>query len=282
MTLNSTRLLGSTTVCYPLSVDPAFTLERALEGIAGAGLQYVELAAIPGYCPHLEPEKMDREEVAAVETLLQRHGLQVSAINVTADLTTEDGVQLLGHTMRISQDLGVDTVVTHVEHTEAEGGEARFRVLLPDILSLAQRYGTTVALETHGGLVTTGAQGLALLKEVDSEYLKMTYDMANVVYYGGVLPEEDLRQMGDHIGAYIAHVHLKDKANMTLREYNFPPFGEGILDFGTVLQLLDEGGYRGHMSLEVELDGAPESPELVDESLASSYDYLQRVQGVRQ
>jgi len=47
------QLLCGTTVCYPLSVAPSFTLERALEGIAGVGLRAVELVAIPGYCEHL-------------------------------------------------------------------------------------------------------------------------------------------------------------------------------------------------------------------------------------
>jgi sugar phosphate isomerase/epimerase len=82
--------------------------------------------------------------------------------------------------------------------------------------------------------------------------------------------------MGDDIGRYVAHVHLKDKANMKLREYNFPVFGTGILDFNAVLHLLSEGGYRGPMTLEVELDGQPATPELVDEALAQSCAYLQQ------
>lgn len=53
--------------------------------------------------------------------------------------------------------------------------------------------------------------------------------MANVVYYGGVLLEDDLAQMGDDIGRFIAHVYLKDKANMKLREYNSPFLGQAFL-----------------------------------------------------
>jgi len=280
--LNPMNTFGSTTVCYPLSVDAAFTLERALQGIAGVGLKYVELVAIPGYCPHLTPESMGSEEIDALVALLQQYDLRVSVINVAADLTTGSGVQLLGHTMRVARALGVSTIVTHVEQTETEGGAARFRQLLPEILDLAQNFGTTIALETHGGLVTTGTQGLEFLKEVGSGSLKMTYDMANVVYYGGMLPEADLSKMKDDIGAYIGHVHLKDKANMKLREYDFPPFGEGILDFAAVVGLLEEGGYEGHMSLEVELDGAPDSPERVDEALATSFEYLKSLDGVAQ
>jgi sugar phosphate isomerase/epimerase len=61
---------------------------------------------------------------------------------------------------------------------------------------------------------------------------------------------------------------------MERRDYNFPPFGTGILDFDSVLRLLSQGGYRGALTLEVELDGQPESPQRVDEALAMSIDYL--------
>lgn len=278
--MRETPLLGVTTVCYPSSVSPRFTLERALKGIRAAGLDYVELVAIPGYCPHLQPDEMGEGEIDALRDLLARYELSPSAINVAANLTTEAGVAYLGEAMRVASALGAGTVVTHIEQTETPEGEAGFRRLLPSILGLAERYGMVVALEVHGGLINTGSEGVALLEEIGSERLKLTYDMANVVYFGGIRPEEDLDRMGDAIGRFVGHVHLKDKANMRLRDYNFPPFGTGILDFATVLALLEQGGYRGPMTLEVELDGQPESPELVDEALVASYQYLQQFLGV--
>jgi sugar phosphate isomerase/epimerase len=132
-------------------------------------------------------------------------------------------------------------------------------------------------LETHGGLINNGVEGAALLRRLGAPALKLTYDMANVVYYGGVLPQEDLAQMGEDIGRFVGHVHLKDKANRKLREYQFPVFGAGILDFSAVLELLNRGGYRGAMAVEVELDGAPQTPEIVDSALVQSLAYLERL-----
>ena len=63
---------------------------------------------------------------------------------------------------------------------------------------------------------------------------------------------------------------------MELKDYDFPPFGKGILNFAEVLDLLDKGGYDGPMTLEVELDGRPQSPEVVDRALIESYKYLER------
>lgn len=269
-------LLGATTVCYPLSVSPCFTLEQAFDGIARSGLNFVEMVAIPGYCEHLRPDQMGDSEIARVQHLLDQYGLSPSVINVAANLTTESGVEFLGHAMRIARALDVRTVVTAVEETESQAGAERFMGLVPVIDTLATRYDVVVALEIHGGLVTTGPGGVATLKEIGSERFKLTYDMANIVYYAGVRPEEDLAEMGQDIGRFIGHVHLKDKANMQLHDYDFPPFGTGILDFGTVLKLLYQGGYRGPMTLEVELDGKPESSKLVGESLVQSYHYLEQ------
>lgn len=268
--------LSSTTVCYPLSVSSAFTLERALRGFASSGIHLAELVVIPGYCEHLQPDKMGASEIKEVQELLARYEMLPIVLNVAADLTTRPGVVFLGHAMRVAQALGIRTVVTGVEQTETPEGAARFMQLVPDIVAIAERYGITLALETHGGLVTTGTFGVLLLKEIGSEQIKLTYDMANIVYYAGTLPVDDLSQMGADIGRYLAHVHLKDKANMQIKDYDFPPFGTGILDFAPVLRLLYEGGYRGAMTLEVELDGHPETPELVDEVLRQSYLYLER------
>lgn len=268
--------LSGTTVCYPLSVSPRFTLERALQGFSRAGLHLAEVVAIPGYCEHLMPDRMADREIEEVARLLRHYDLVPVVLNVTTNLTSEQGVIFLGHALRVAQGLGVRTVVTGIERTETAEGATRFLQLMPTIVSLAEQYGVVIALETHGGLVTTGVGSVQLLKDIASEYIKLTYDMANVVYYGGVLPEEDLSNMGPDIGRFIAHVHLKDKATMKIREYDFPQFGTGILDFKSVLRLLYEGGYRGAMALEVELDGHPQSPEVVDEALSRSHQYLEQ------
>ena len=88
-----------------------------------------------------------------------------------------------------------------------------------------------LALETHGGLLSTGQQGAGLLKRLGPDKIFLTYDMANVVFHGGVRPQVELARLGANIGHDIAHVHLKNKANVQLRDSNFPTLGRGILDF---------------------------------------------------
>ncbi|HJN47720.1 MAG TPA: sugar phosphate isomerase/epimerase family protein [Acidobacteriota bacterium] len=266
--------LSVTTVCYPLSVSPEFTVERAFEGISRAGLRLVEIVAIPGYCEHLQLEQMGDKQIEHVKRMLQEYGLTANVINVAADLTTQPGVDFLGEAMRVAYALSISTVVAGIEQANSDEKAADFKRLAPHIASLAEKFGVTVALEIHGGLINNGVEGARLLEELSLERIKLTYDMANVVYYGGVLPQDDLAMMGGDVGRFVAHVHLKDKANMELEDYNFPPFGRGILNFADVLNLLDKGGYEGPMTLEVELDGRPQSPEVVDQALIESCKFL--------
>jgi sugar phosphate isomerase/epimerase len=270
-------LLCGTTVCYPLSVSPLFTLSRALEGLSRVGLRYVEIAAIPDYCDHLPFDRVGDRELDNIRHLLESNRLTAIAVSASADLTTETGIASLDHAMSAARALDVHTIVTNIQQTETAEGATRFHMLLPNVLALAEKHDVVVALEVHGGLVCTGTQGAALVDGINSDRLKLTYDMANVVTYGGVLPEEDLRQMGKDVGRVVAHVHLKDRANLDRQDRTSVAFGTGVLDFESTLRLLHDGGYQGPMTLEVELDHKPKSPEVVDEALLRSYEYLETI-----
>ena len=274
--------LCGTTVCYPTFASDQFPLPRALQGIAAAGLKYVELVSIPAYCYHLEPATMGDAEVAAMLSLLASFGLEAIAINAASNLTTDDGVSAFEHPMRVARDLGVGVLVTSVQQTETDDGLQGFVARAARLQTLAEQYNLVIALETHRGHVNSGVNGAALLRRLGADRIKITYDTANVLNRGSVLPEVDLAQMGADIGRYIAHVHLKDKTSMTIGERKFPAFGTGVLDLPASLALLSQGGYSGPLSLEVELDGEPESPEQVDEAIAASLRYLETLWGAAQ
>jgi sugar phosphate isomerase/epimerase len=70
------------------------------------------------------------------------------------------------------------------------------------------------------------------------------------------------------------HVHLKDKVSWARGEYDFPIFGDGILNLPRILASIDAAQYHGPISVEVELDGHPSSPEHVDRALQPSLAYL--------
>jgi sugar phosphate isomerase/epimerase len=267
-------VLGSTTVCYPKSVGAAFTLERALVGIASVGLEYVELCSIPGYCEHVTPEGMSVEDARALRDKIASTGLVTRALNLAADLTTDPGIDSLVAGLELARLIGATVLVTNVDAIRDDETRTAFLRRVDRIAAAAERAGVRVGFETHGGICATGPQALEFASGLGSEWLGVTYDVSNVLYAGGVDPVTDLEAIVDDFASYVVHVHLKDKATRLVGEYDFPPFGEGIVDFERVLSLLDRTGYSGAMTLEVELDGRPATPELVDTAIASSLSYL--------
>lgn len=270
------RLCG-TTVCYPTVQGDGFSLDHALRGIKSAGLDYVELVSVPNYCEHFMPEAMDGEAALALRKRVQDAGLTPVAANIAADLTTEAGVDRLVAAIKLAPALLIHTIVVHVEQTETPEGAKAFFSRAGRIVDAAEAFKVRVGIETHGGLCNTGRDAIELVKSLQSKQVGVTYDTANVIYYGGVRPEEDLAAISDDIAEHVFHFHLKDKANMTLREYVFPTFGEGIVNFERVLAIVAGSGYNGYMSLEVELDGYPAAPDVVDSAIAASRSYLQEI-----
>ena len=269
------RLVGST-ICYPASVDPAFDLERSLAGLHAVGFEQVELFGIDGYCEHVDLDDVGPAAAERLRRQLERHSLTPVALNFATKLDTDEGVAHFGRAAELAERLGARVVVANVESVSTPETEQAFFERVPAIVASAKRQGVVLALETHGGLVSTMADGADLVDRVGSEHVKVAYDMANVVKYGRTVPDRDLRDHLARIADTIGYVHLKDKADLSDR-YDYPPFGDGILDFPTVLELLEQGGYRGLLAVEVELDGRPASPEVVDEALHRSLAYLERI-----
>ena len=269
------KILCGTSITYPINISPEYTLERALEGIARAGLHFVELAAVRGYCEHVILDTIDDHAIKNIENLLIKYGLIPKILNVSTDLTQPSGLDDLKNASQIARQLDIKTVVTAIQETKTETGLNRFLNNIEKIENILQTYDIILALETHRGYLNTGLRGVSLLQRLKVERIKITYDMANVYNRGGSIPEEDLKSMGEEIGKYIGHVHLKDKADWVMGNREFPVFGTGVLDFGTVLTLLWEGGYRGPMTLELELDGKGGSVVL-DQALEDSYRYLRQ------
>lgn len=79
------------------------------------------------------------------------------------------------------------------------------------------------------------------------------------------------------LGPYLAHCHLKDTGGGK-REWSFPAVGEGRLDFGAILKRLEQEGFTGPLSVEIEFTGEPWPPlEEVNRSMKVSYEHLQKL-----
>ena len=115
-----------------------------------------------------------------------------------------------------------------------------------------------------------------IVRRVGSDRVKINYDTANVIFYGGVDPVADLRACVSDV----AYLHLKDKAGAA-DVWDFPALGKGWVDFPGIFRTLEEAGDTSPLSIEIEFTQAgPRDLAEIDQAVQDSADYL-RAQGFR-
>ncbi len=262
------NILAAHTNCYVGS-----SLAEALDGIARAGFRYVELGTGRGEHAHVALE-LDADGLRALRELLDAHGLIPSAISGHSDLTTPEGLDDGKAAVDLCAALGVTIMNTSVGGTQSEREDKiAFLRHIFDLADYAAERGVTLALEIHGDLMATGLLAVALIREINRPNVRINYDTANCMYYGGVRAEDDIATAAP----YLAHVHIKDSGGGR-REWNFPAVGQGRVDFPRVLRILEAAGYTGPLSVEIEFYGYPYPPLAeINAAVRTSYAYLERL-----
>jgi L-ribulose-5-phosphate 3-epimerase len=250
-----------------------YGLDESLQGIAQAGFKYVELSAVRGWTEHVPLEASDAQ-IAEVKAKLDRLGLKASCLSGHSDLTTADGVVVGKKAVDLCQKLGLNLMNTAIGgHYSEDEDKAAFMGHIHALADYAAERNVTLALEIHGDIMASGQLSIPLMKEINRDNVKINYDTANCVFYGGVEAVDDLRP----VVPYLAHVHLKDTAGGK-KDWNFPAVGEGHVDFAGILKILGEEGYQGPFSVEIEFQGEPWPPlEEVNRSMKVSYRNLEKL-----
>jgi L-ribulose-5-phosphate 3-epimerase len=265
------------------------SLERALEGIRKSGFRGIELGCVCGYCEHVRPEEMGPADVERLAALIRSFGLEVISVAGHVDLqypllgkgpeAADRGFELLLRRADLAQQLGVPIVNSGLG-VAAEGEDlGPFYARLAELLQYYRQHGVKLGLESHAGLTETAQASLELCRRMKSPALGINYDAANVRYYTGQDPVADLKACGPDLADHLIHVHIKDHAGGR-GEWNFPPLGEGHVDFEGLVQALRERRYAGPYSLEIEFKGLGSddpTPEIIDQGVAQSYQFMRRL-----
>jgi L-ribulose-5-phosphate 3-epimerase len=277
--------VGCSTNCYH-----GFDLDTALRGIAGAGFERVELTSVIDYTEHVMPEGMSGEDISSLVDTLHSFGLSPMSLSGHSNLASREGVESFKRRLDFAKAIGIPVVNTGPGEVETPSGRNRFFQYISDVAEHAEKTGVTVALETHGELMGSGKAAAEVIRTVNSPWIRINYDTGNVIFYGGVRPEDDIR----FALPFLAHIHLKDKRGGR-KVWDFPPLGRGELDFHALFHALTESGYAGPISVEIEVLGKDVIPtwlvsdqddeivseggghrgsEIVDAALVMSMEYL--------
>lgn len=248
-----------------------FSLEEALEGIARAGFRYIELSCVPDWTFHFRCDRAKEEDFRKLRQELAHFGLSVLSLSAHSNLATEEGCAYLVSALRCARELGARVVNTGT--VDREEDENLLKKYLEWLSREAERCDVFLALEVHGDVFSSGRRLRELLEEVQLPHVGINYDTGNALFYGNVRPEEDLQACLP----WIVHMHLKDKRG-GYRVWDFPPLGDGMVDFPTIFRILQEGEKDIPLSVEIEFDGHFEHPRsFVDVAVQRSFQYLQKI-----
>lgn len=250
---------------YQMSVD------RVLREAASVGLDAVE-AGPEGFLPQ------DPEEIPPI---LAEHGLSlvggfVPAVLHRADVRDAE-LGSVEQRARFFSAAGAEVLVlaafTGSDNYEEviELGDEEWEELfenLSRVEKISSRYGLTVALHPHYGTVIERDDQLRrFLEGCDTGFC---LDTGHLVI-GGSDPVKVAEQAADRV----RHVHLKDvdqdlARRLATRELGFKeaaqrevfrPLGDGDVDLGRLLELLERAQYRGWYVLEQDIVVDAEPPE---------------------
>ena len=261
------RVIAVNSNCYH-----GYGIFECLEGIHKAGFHYVELTATKGWTEHVFPDQ-SFEFLTSVKDRMEQLFLTPVALSGHCNLMDRERLQDFIMNIRLAGFFGCQYIVSSVGEahladrtkTGAQEAAENIRELLPWL----EQYDLMLVLETHGEH-GTGKAVKEIADLVGSERVRVAYDTANVIFYGGVNPAEEIEDCMDAV----SYIHLKDKDGED-KEWNFPAPGKGKVDFPRLFQTLEKARNNSPFSIEIEFtpDGAG-SLEAVNQAVQDAADYL--------
>jgi sugar phosphate isomerase/epimerase len=223
------RIVSVSTMAYD-----GYSLETALDELAGLGARYVEPASVDKVFQHLVEADFCDARAAWLRDQFAARGLACVSLSAHMDLSQPNSVGRFRRRLEFAKAIGAQVVNSIAGPLSGAEG---FRRNIPEIGARAAALGLTVALENHGDLVDREGQILQIIREVGIPAVRVNYDTGNAWYYakGGLDPVTELEQ----VASVVAHVHLKTPRieNGLMR---WVALGEGQLDLTAVARILRE------------------------------------------
>ena len=240
-----------------------YTVEEAIKVIAGIGYDGVEILAD---VPHAYPPLGQSQFQSIMDTVLKCK-TQISNINaftlyaitdVYHPSWIEDDETLrelrIQHTIRcieFARKIGSKNVSTEPggplqsDNPDTRYLKELFVNGLKRVATIAEKERIKVLVEPEPSLLLENSiQFLDLLKYIDSQYVRLNFDIGHFYCVG-----EDPAEIIYRLAEYIEHFHLADIAIDRVHNHLIP--GLGSIDFKSVFRAINEIGYRGFVTIEL-------------------------------
>ena len=263
------RILGINSNCYH-----GYSIEEAVKGAASAGFHYIELTATKGWTEHVFPDQ-SFHQLLKVKKLLKQYEIIPFAMSGHCNLMDSERIDDFIENIKLADFFGCKYIVSSIGEAHLKDRTAASNEIIVQNISVFLPYleerDMILVLEVHGDH-GSGEILKKIVEMVGNSRVKINYDTANAVFYGGVNVAEDLKNCVDEV----AYMHLKDKAG-DQKEWNFPALGEGKIDFPKIFKILEEADNGCPFSVEIEFTekGSKILYEIF-EAVKKSAEYLQK------
>ena len=259
---------------YEKALPPALSWEERLAAAGQAGYDYVEISIDES------DERLSRLDWTASERAALRHSIANTGVRITTmclsahrkyPLGSHDpeirrqGQKILSKAIELGVDIGLRVVQVMAYDVFYETSDQETRAYFMEGLELGARMaaqaGMMLGLENlDTPFVENASQGLAIIDEINSPWLRLYLDMGNLAA-AGYSPPDELKLTKDKL----LGIHVKDAAPKVIRGI---PFGEGIVPFRETFQALADQDFWGMLGVEMWGDMHPDEDPI--ESAASA------------
>ncbi|MFC1714482.1 sugar phosphate isomerase/epimerase family protein [Candidatus Poribacteria bacterium] len=202
------------------------------------------------------------EDVDKLKAELSKHDLTALSISGGIDLVNEDGVEKFDTLLNGAINMGSKIIFVSAKASDDIPREVTYE-RLRKIGDKAAAHGVTVCIETHPILCHNGDEALKTMEGVNHTNIRLNFDTANIYYYNeNIDTVVELKKVLKYVGA----VHLKD-TDGTPKSFVFPPLGEGVVDFPEVFRILNEIGFHGPFTFELESTKGEEMASALEKSV---------------
>lgn len=248
---------------------PGWNIEQVIDSATRYGYDGIELRLLDGKI--IDP-LADRQEVIAAVANCRAHGIEVCVLDTSCRFniasTRERALQgddllrwiSLAHEvqvpiLRIFGGASQDN--SNNGNTQDVTKDEDYRVVesLRDAVHDAEQAKITIALETHDAF-SSARRVSHVIGMVASPYVAAIWDSHHPYRIG-----ESMQEVLTVLSGHIAHVHVKDARKTGNNDWQLVLMGEGEVPVREQLQLLQQAGYDGYVSVEWEKKWHPEIAE---------------------
>ena len=239
-----------------------YSLAQSIKEIASLGYEGVEIMCD---VPHAYPPNMDEAKINEINKSLITNKMQVSNLNAFTlfglgdtyhpswiEKEKKDRDLRIKHTIdciNLAEKLGAKNIsIEPGGPVDIPSNREKYLELfasgIREILPQAQKKRIKILIEPEPELLLeTSTEFLNFMKEFDSNYLKLNFDIGH--FY---CVNEDPGTLIPRLAEYIEHFHMADIKDR--KHYHLIP-GLGSIDFKSVFESIDKIGYYGFVTVEL-------------------------------